>query len=572
MGDSIDNGYLVGSRGSVGSSLVAYLSNISEVNPLPPHYICPNCKEYILNTNTDDGFDLQPKLCPKCGKPLVINGHNIPFETFLGFHGEKVPDIDLNFSGEYQPNAHNFVKEMFGEHHTFRAGTIATVAQKTAYGYVKNYYETLNPDCQPNQAQINWVVSKCVDVKRTTGQHPGGIIIVPKEMDIFDFSPYNYPADDKTQNWYTTHFAFESLHDNLLKFDILGHDDPTTLRMLQNITNINPKDIPVQDEQVMKLFSSLDSLHIDSNDFLNIKVGSVGLPEFGTEFVRQMLVTAKPQSFADLIRISGLSHGTDVWLNNAANLISNMNMTLSDVITCRDDIMLTLIKLGIEPSVAFNVMESVRKGKGIKQEYIDILKKGNVPQWYIDSCMKIKYLFPKAHATAYVLMAWRIAWFKVHYPLAFYAAYFSIRCENFDIETICQGPEVIKAKIADIKRKLNDKFLKSTVKQKDIDMISVYEVALELYLRGFNIKKPDIDKSKAKEFVIDGKTLIVSFNKIPQLGNVAAHSIEEERTKKPFVSKEDLYNRTKISKSILEWMINVGMLDGLNDDDQLSLF
>lgn len=569
---SLDDGYLVGSRGSVGSSLVAYLSNISEVNPLPPHYICPNCKEYILNTNTDDGFDLQPKLCPKCGKPLVINGHNIPFETFLGFHGEKVPDIDLNFSGEYQPNAHNFVKEMFGEHHTFRAGTIATVAQKTAYGYVKNYYETLNPDCQPNQAQINWVVSKCVDVKRTTGQHPGGIIIVPKEMDIFDFSPYNYPADDKTQNWYTTHFAFESLHDNLLKFDILGHDDPTTLRMLQNITNINPKDIPVQDEQVMKLFSSLDSLHIDSNDFLNIKVGSVGLPEFGTEFVRQMLVTAKPQSFADLIRISGLSHGTDVWLNNAANLISNMNMTLSDVITCRDDIMLTLIKLGIEPSVAFNVMESVRKGKGIKQEYIDILKKGNVPQWYIDSCMKIKYLFPKAHATAYVLMAWRIAWFKVHYPLAFYAAYFSIRCENFDIETICQGPEVIKAKIADIKRKLNDKFLKSTVKQKDIDMISVYEVALELYLRGFNIKKPDIDKSKAKEFVIDGKTLIVSFNKIPQLGNVAAHSIEEERTKKPFVSKEDLYNRTKISKSILEWMINVGMLDGLNDDDQLSLF
>lgn len=575
---SLDDGYLVGSRGSVGSSLVAYLANISEVNPLPPHYLCPHCKTSVFNNNVDDGYDLPQKLCPNCGQPIIGNGHNIPFETFLGFHGEKVPDIDLNFSGEYQPRAHEFIRDMFGKEHAFRAGTIATVASKTAYGYVMNYFEEADPDNPPRQSEINWIVSKCVDVKRTTGQHPGGIIIVPKEMDIFDFSPYNYPADDKPTEeekdkaWFTSHFAFESLHDNLLKFDILGHDDPTTLRMLQNITNIDPKTIPFNDESVMKLFSSLESLNIRPEDFLNQEIGSTGLPEFGTSFVRKMLKATKPKTFADLVRISGLSHGTDVWLGNAEDLISKMNMTLSDVIACRDDIMVYLINKGVNPSVAFETMESVRKGRKIPEKYIEDLQKANIPQWYIDSCNKIKYLFPKAHATAYVIMAWRIAWFKIHYPLAFYAAYFSIRCEVFDIQTVTAGIEVIKEKITDIKKRMNDKLLKKSVTKKETDLLDVYEVALEMYLRGFKIKNPDLDKSLAKEFVIDGNSIIVPFNKIDKLGDVGASSIVDERNKRPFVSKEDLMSRAKISKTILETLETMGVLDELQEDNQLSLF
>lgn len=569
---SLDDGYLVGSRGSVGSSIVAYLSNISEVNPLPPHYLCPHCHTSIFNNNVDDGFDLPQKLCPNCGKPINGNGHNIPFETFLGFKGEKVPDIDLNFSGEYQPKAHEFIRDMFGKEHAFRAGTIATVASKTAYGYVMNYLDSLQNHIPVSQAQINWIVNKCVDVKRTTGQHPGGIIIVPQEMSIFDFSPYNYPADDKTQEWYTSHFAFESLHDNLLKFDILGHDDPTTLRMLQNITNINPKDIPFHDANVMQLFSSLEPLNIKSEDFLNIKVGAVGLPEFGTEFVRGMLNATHPQTFADLIRISGLSHGTDVWLNNAADLISKMNMTLSDVITCRDDIMLYLINKGIDPAIAFSTMEAVRKGKHIPPDNLKVLQEKHIPQWYIDSCNKIKYLFPKAHATAYVIMAWRIAWFKIHYPLAFYAAYFSIRCAAFDIDSICSGIEVIKEKITSIKHRMNDKATKKLVKNKEKDLLPVYEVALELYLRGFKILKPDLVKSKAKEFVIEGNGIICPFNKIDQLGDIGAESIVSERDKRIFISKEDLANRAKISKTIIEIMETMGMLDNLQEDSQMTLF
>lgn len=500
------------------------------------------------------------------------DGHNIPFETFLGFHGEKVPDIDLNFSGEYQPKAHEFIRQMFGKNHTFRAGTIATVADKTAYGYVMNYFDSLGLDHPVRQAEVNWIVKKCVEVKRTTGQHPGGIIIVPKEMDIFDFSPYNYPADDKSQTWYTTHFAFESLHDNLLKFDILGHDDPTTLRMLQNVTKINPKDIPFNDSAVMSLFSSLSSLNIDSEDFLGQKVGAVGLPEFGTEFVRGMLAVAKPQTFADLIRISGLSHGTDVWLNNAADLISKMHMTLADVIACRDDIMSTLIAKGIDASVAFKIMESVRKGKKISPEFMEILEKNNIPQWYIDSCNKIKYLFPKAHATAYVIMAWRIAWFKIHYPLAFYAAYFSIRTEVFDIKTICAGPEVIKQKILDYRKRLANPATKKLIKQKEKDLFSVYEVALEMYLRGFKVLKPDLTKSMAKEFVVDGNTIICPFNKIDSLGDVGALSLVVERNKKPFISKEDLLERASVSKTIVKTMEDLGMLDDLQEDNQISLF
>lgn len=571
---SLDDGYLVGSRGSVGSSMVAYLSNISEVNPLPPHYLCKKCKYINFDVGADDGFDLEMKICPKCGNLMYGDGHNIPFETFLGFKGDKVPDIDLNFSGEYQPIAHNFIRKMFGDDHTFRAGTISTVANKTAYGYVKNYFENYGLTNDIRTAEINHLVARCVNVKRTTGQHPGGIIIVPKEYEIYDFSPFNYPADDKNMDWYTTHFAFEFLHDNLLKFDILGHDDPTSLKMLYELTNVDPKTIPFKDNDVLALFNSLSSIGISSKDFFDEAVAACGLPEFGTEFVRKMLLATKPQSFSDLIRISGLSHGTDVWLNNAESLISKSNMLLSEVIGCRDDIMTYLIQKGIEPKVAFSVMETVRKGKGIKLEHEEILKKGNVPDWYIDSCKKIKYLFPKAHATAYVIMAWRIAWYKIHYPAAYYATYFSIRSQSFDLVTIVKGKEAIEEKILDIKKRLNVGRNKvSDVKQKEKDYLPVYEVAYEMYLRGYKVKNVDLYKSLPAKFSLDNDgTIIPSFNVIDGLGDVAAQSIVNARQEKSFMSKEDLLSRTKITKTILDLMDDIGIISNLDDDDQLSLF
>jgi DNA polymerase III subunit alpha, Gram-positive type len=562
---SLDDGYLVGSRGSVGSSLVATMQEITEVNPLPPHYVCPTCKhsEFFNDGSVGSGFDLPDKDCPNCGEHYKKDGHDIPFETFLGFKGDKVPDIDLNFSGEYQPRAHNYTKVLFGEDNVFRAGTIGTVADKTAYGYVKAYQQENN--LQLRGAEIDRLASGCTGVKRTTGQHPGGIIVVPDYMDIYDFSPIQFPADDKTSEWKTTHFDFHSIHDNLLKLDILGHDDPTVIRMLQDLSGIDPKTIPTDDPEVMKIFSGTESLGVTEEQIM-CKTGTLGIPEFGTRFVRQMLEDTKPTTFSELVQISGLSHGTDVWLGNAQELIHQKICNLSEVIGCRDDIMVYLIYQGLEPAFAFKIMESVRKGKGLSDEMEEEMRKNNVPEWYIDSCKKIKYMFPKAHAAAYVLMAVRIAYFKVHHPLLYYAAYFTVRAEDFDIDAMAKGSHSIRAKIEEI----NAKGLDASNKEKNL--LTVLELALEMSERGYSIKKVDLYKSSASEFIIDGNSLIPPFNSIPGLGTNAAFNIVKARDEGEFLSKEDLGQRGKVSKTILEYLDNHGCLEALPEQNQLSLF
>ncbi|RFU61563.1 PolC-type DNA polymerase III [Peribacillus glennii] len=562
---SLDDGYLVGSRGSVGSSLVATMTEITEVNPLPPHYVCPSCKhsEFFNDGSVGSGFDLPDKDCPNCGERYKKDGHDIPFETFLGFKGDKVPDIDLNFSGEYQPHAHNYTKVLFGEDNVFRAGTIGTVAEKTAYGYVKGYASDHNLHLRG--AEIDRLVAGCTGVKRTTGQHPGGIIVVPDYMDIYDFSPIQFPADDKTSEWKTTHFDFHSIHDNLLKLDILGHDDPTVIRMLQDLSGIDPKTIPTDDPEVMKIFSGTESLGV-TEDQIMCKTGTLGIPEFGTRFVRQMLEDTKPTTFSELVQISGLSHGTDVWLGNAQELIHNNICTLSEVIGCRDDIMVYLIYQGLEPSLAFKIMESVRKGKGLSDEFEAEMRKNEVPEWYIDSCKKIKYMFPKAHAAAYVLMAVRIAYFKVHLPLLYYAAYFTVRAEDFEIDAMVRGSQSIRSKIEEI----NAKGLDASTKEKNT--LTVLELALEMCERGFAFQKVDLYKSSADEFIIEGNTLIPPFNSIPGLGTNAALNIVRARGEGEFLSKEDLQQRGKISKTILEYLDKQGCLESLPDQNQLSLF
>jgi DNA polymerase III subunit alpha, Gram-positive type len=562
---SLDDGYLVGSRGSVGSSLVATMQEITEVNPLPPHYVCPTCKhsEFFNDGSVGSGFDLPDKDCPNCGEHYIKDGHDIPFETFLGFKGDKVPDIDLNFSGEYQPRAHNYTKVLFGEDNVFRAGTIGTVADKTAYGYVKAYQQENN--LQLRGAEIDRLASGCTGVKRTTGQHPGGIIVVPDYMDIYDFSPIQFPADDRSSEWKTTHFDFHSIHDNLLKLDILGHDDPTVIRMLQDLSGIDPKTIPTDDPEVMKIFSSTESLGVTEEQIM-CKTGTLGIPEFGTRFVRQMLEDTKPTTFSELVQISGLSHGTDVWLSNAQELIHNKICTLSEVIGCRDDIMVYLIYQGLEPAFAFKIMESVRKGKGLSEDMEEEMRKNNVPEWYIDSCKKIKYMFPKAHAAAYVLMAVRIAYFKVHHALLYYAAYFTVRAEDFDIDAMVKGSHSIKAKIDEI----NAKGLDASTKEKNL--LTVLELALEMNERGYSFKKVDLYKSSANEFIIEGDSLIPPFNSIPGLGTNAAFNIVKSRQEGEFLSKEDLQQRGKVSKTILEFLDNHGCLESLPEQNQLSLF
>ncbi|MRX70629.1 PolC-type DNA polymerase III [Bacillus lacus] len=562
---SLDDGYLVGSRGSVGSSFVATMTEITEVNPLPPHYVCPNCKksEFFNDGSVGSGFDLPDKDCPQCGTKYVKDGHDIPFETFLGFKGDKVPDIDLNFSGEYQPKAHNYTKDLFGEEYVYRAGTIGTVAEKTAYGYVKGYAGDHNLHLR--NAEIDRLVQGCTGVKRTTGQHPGGIIVVPDYMDIYDFSPIQFPADAAGSEWKTTHFDFHSIHDNLLKLDILGHDDPTVIRMLQDLSGIDPKTIPTDDPEVMKIFSGTESLGVTQEQIL-CKTGTLGIPEFGTRFVRQMLEDTKPTTFSELVQISGLSHGTDVWLGNAQELIHNGTCTLSDVIGCRDDIMVYLIYQGLEPSLAFKIMESVRKGKGLTPEMEEEMKKNNVPAWYIDSCLKIKYMFPKAHAAAYVLMAVRIAYFKVHLPLLYYAAYFTVRADDFEIDTMIKGSAAIKAKIEEI----NAKGLDASTKEKNL--LTVLEISLEMSERGYSLQKVDLYRSSASEFIIDGDTLIPPFNSIPGLGTNVALNIVKARQEGEFLSKEDLQQRGKVSKTLIEYLDNHGCLEALPDQNQLSLF
>ncbi|MFC0229900.1 PolC-type DNA polymerase III [Bhargavaea ullalensis] len=562
---SLDDGYLVGSRGSVGSSLVATMMEITEVNPLPPHYVCPSCKksEFITDGSIGSGFDLPRKDCGDCGVPMTKDGHDIPFETFLGFKGDKVPDIDLNFSGEYQPRAHNYTKELFGEDYVYRAGTIGTVAEKTAYGYVRGYMNDNNLTIRG--AEIDRLVQGCSGVKRNTGQHPGGIIVVPDTMDIYDFTPIQYPADDQESPWKTTHFDFHSIHDNLLKLDILGHDDPTVIRMLQDLSGMDPKTIPTDDPEVMKIFSGPESLGV-TEEQIRCKTGTLGIPEFGTRFVRQMLEDTRPSTFSELVQISGLSHGTDVWLGNAQELIHNKTCVLSEVIGCRDDIMVYLIYQGLEPSLAFKIMESVRKGKGLTPEFESEMKKQGVPDWYIDSCKKIKYMFPKAHAAAYVLMAVRIAWFKVHRPLLYYAAYFTVRASDFDLIGMNKGSATIRAKIDEIEAKGLD------ASPKEKSLLTVLELALEMCERGFRFAKVDLYKSKATEFVIEGDALIPPFNAVPGLGNNVARQIVEARAEGEFLSKEDLQQRGRVSRAIIDYMDELGCLEGMPEANQLSLF
>ena len=562
---SLDDGYLVGSRGSVGSSLVATMTEITEVNPLPPHYVCPNCKEseFFDDGSVGSGFDLPDKSCSKCDVPLFKDGHDIPFETFLGFKGDKVPDIDLNFSGEYQPQAHAYTKVLFGDDYVYRAGTIGTIAEKTAYGYVKGYQS--ENELTYRNAEVDRLVSGVTGVKRTTGQHPGGIIVVPDYMDIYDISPIQYPADDMGSEWKTTHFDFHSIHDNLLKLDILGHDDPTMIRMLQDLSGRDPKTIPVDDPEVMKIFSSTESIGVTPEQ-IDSKTGTLGIPEFGTKFVRQMLEETKPTTFSELVQISGLSHGTDVWLGNASELIYNGTCELKDVIGCRDDIMVYLIYAGLEPSLAFKIMESVRKGKGLSIDMEEAMIENDVPLWYIDSCKKIKYMFPKAHAAAYVLMAVRIAYYKVHHPMYYYASYFTVRAGDFDIGAMNKGSAAVRKVLQDIK----DKGFEATAKDKGL--YTVLEIALEMIERGFTFQKVDLYRSSATEFLIDGDTLLPPFNAVTGLGTNAAKQIVEARKGGEFLSKEDLQKRAKLSKSIIETLDNLGCLEGLPDENQLSLF
>ena len=573
---SLDEGYLVGSRGSVGSSFVATLTDITEVNPLSPHYRCPSClfSTFKMNeeekhrygirpeeeafqeilANSESGFDLPDGICPCCGVKMIKDGHDIPFETFLGFKGDKVPDIDLNFSGEYQPLAHLYCREVFGTDFAFRAGTIGTVAEKTAFGYVKGFLEDTNQEMR--KAEIERLAKGCEGVRRTSGQHPGGIIVVPNYMDIYDITPIQYPADDPNAEWRTTHFDFHSIHDNLLKLDILGHDDPTVIRYLQDLSGIDPKDIPTDDPEVYKLFSSTESLGVTAEQ-IRSTTGSYGVPEFGTSFVRNMLEDTKPKSFAELVKISGLSHGTDVWLNNAADLVNGHEkfgkVEFKNVIGCRDDIMVYLMYGGLEPATAFKIMEFVRKGMASKlpdvwKEHEEEMRKHNIPEWYIWSCGQIKYMFPKAHATAYVLMAIRIAWFKVHHPIYYYCAYFSKRADTFEIETMIKGPDAIRKRLDEIEEKGFD----ATPKEKNL--VTILEIALEMTERGFHFQNFNIEESQAIDFKIseDKKSLIPPFTALDGLGENVAQQIISAREEEPFSTVKDVQQRGKVSKSLVE--------------------
>ncbi|WP_448376448.1 PolC-type DNA polymerase III [Fervidobacterium sp.] len=561
-----EDGYVVGSRGSVGSSLVAHLVGITEVNPLPAHYRCPECKYFELHEEVGSGYDLPDKRCPKCGAKFEKAGQDIPFEVFMGFEGDKVPDIDLNFSGEYQERAHKFIEELFGKSHVFRAGTISTIADRSAIGYVRAYMEdkngnVINPLNTAEQERLAMYVS---GVKRTTGQHPGGLMIVPNDYEIHDFTPYQHPANDKKSGVFTTHFAYEYIHDDLIKLDALGHDDPTMIRLLYEYSGIDPMTIPMDDKATISIFSSLKVLGVDSKE-LGTDIGTIGIPEFGTDFVMGMLRDTKPKTFAELVRISGLSHGTDVWLGNAQMLIEKKLATLSEVISCRDDIMIYLIHKGVPPSNAFKIMENVRKGKGLKDEEVNIMKEHGVPEWFIESCKKIKYLFPKAHAVAYVSMAFRIAYFKVHHPLPFYAAFFSTKGDEFDAELVLRGKEAIKSRLNELNNNP-----KKDVKEKNEE--KVLQAALEMILRGYGFKKPDLRRSHYSRFIIDGKDLIIPFNKIHGIGENVARSIFEQREVKMFTSIEDLMTRAKVTKAQIEVLKRLGVLDELPETDQASLF
>ena len=566
---SNEDGYIVGSRGSVGSSFVANMTGITEVNSLPPHYRCPNCKySDFTDYGYACGFDLPDKDCPECGTKMVKDGIDIPFETFLGFNGDKEPDIDLNFSGEYQAKAHRYTEVIFGKGTTFKAGTVGTVADKTAFGYVKKYYEERGIPI--NNAEVLRIAQGCTGIKRTTGQHPGGIIVVPKGREIYEFCPVQHPADDPNSDIITTHFDYHSIDQNLLKLDILGHDDPTMIRMLFDITGIDPTKVPLDDKETMSIFSSTDALGVTPEQ-IKSKVGSYGIPEFGTKFVRGMLVDTKPTTFDELIRISGLSHGTDVWLGNAQSLIDEGTVTLNEAICCRDDIMIYLIKKGLPPNHAFKIMETVRKGKALKDPekwagYVAMMRENNVPEWYIKSCEKIKYMFPKAHAAAYVTNAFRIAWFKVHQPKAYYAAYFTIRADEFDSDIMCYGKEKVINKMKEIDLAGN------SATTKDKNMYAILELVLEMYERGINFLPIDLYKSHATKFIVEEDGIRPPLNSIPGLGTVAAEGIDDAKKEGKFMSIDDMKIRSKIGKSVIELLDRVGCLKGMSQSNQMSLF
>ena len=567
---SNEDGYLVGSRGSVGSSFVATMSGITEVNPLSPHYYCPEChfsdfdSPEVKEFSGRAGCDMPDRKCPVCGADLKKEGFDIPFETFLGFKGNKEPDIDLNFSGEYQSKAHAYCEVIFGYGQTYRAGTIGTLADKTAFGYIKNYYEERG--IRKRNCEIDRIVQGCVGVRRTTGQHPGGIVVLPVGEEINTFTPVQHPANDMTTSIITTHFDYHSIDHNLLKLDILGHDDPTMIRMLEDLTGIDAQKIPLDEPKVMSLFQNTSALGIAPEDIGGCPLGSLGIPEFGTDFVIQMLIDTKPQSFSDLIRISGLSHGTDVWLGNAQTLIEEGKATISTAICTRDDIMIYLINMGLESELSFTIMESVRKGKGLKPEWEEVMTEHGVPDWYIWSCKKIKYMFPKAHAAAYVMMAWRIAYCKVYYPLAYYAAFFSIRATSFNYELMCQGKEKLNYFMADYERR------KDILTKKEQDTLKDMKIVQEMYARGFEFVPVDLFTAKAHAFqIIDGK-LMPSLDSIEGLGDKAADAVVEAAKDGKFLSKDDFRQRTKVSKTVIDLMGDLGILGDLPESNQLSLF
>ena len=612
---SLDDGYLVGSRGSVGSSLVATFMDITEVNPLPPHYLCPKCRFSAFKKTeeerrlfgqtdfeekiqrllelTDCGWDLPNQNCPVCNTPLHKDGHDIPFETFLGFKGDKVPDIDLNFSGDYQSVVHEYIRKLFGQNYAFRAGTIGTCASKTAYAMVRDYYEKLNAEREGRQeppllirrAEMERLAKGIEGSKKTSGQHPGGIVVVPNNKEIFDVTPIQYPGDSTDTSWKTTHFDYHTFESNLFKLDVLGHDDPTMIRYLMDFVHkepmefpfSDPKDIPVDDREVYRLLSGTDVLKLSPSDIAS-DVASYGIPEFGTNFVRGMLRESRPQSFSELVKISGLSHGTDVWNSNAQDLISGRRrdygkIDFKDIIGCRDDIMVDLINYGMPQTLAFEIMEFVRKGKAPANpekwgSYADLMRQSGVPEWYIWSCSKIKYMFPKAHATAYVLMAMRIAWFKLYRPIYFYAAYFSKRAPIFDVEPFYQGEEGIRKRMSEIDKAGND------ASDRDKNFYTVLELALEMLKRNFEFAPIDIHHSHATDFLImeDKKTLLLPFIVVDSLGINVANSIIEARNERPFISKQDIRNRTRLSKTLFERLENLGTFDGMIEEDQVSLF
>ena len=571
---SVADGYLVGSRGSVGSSFVAYMAGITEVNSLQAHYLCPKChyvdfdSDYVKSFSGRSGCDMEDRICPVCGEPLMKEGHDIPFETFLGFKGNKEPDIDLNFSGDYQSKAHAYTEVIFGKGKTFRAGTVGTLADKTAYGYAMHYYE--EHEQHKRSCELDRISSGCVGVRRTTGQHPGGIIVVPHGEEIYSFTPVQHPANDQTTKIITTHFDYHSIDHNLLKLDILGHDDPTMIRMLEDITGVDATKIRLDDPEVLSLFHGLEALHIKPEDIGGTDLGSLGIPEFGTEFVMQMLRDTKPKAFSDLVRISGLSHGTDVWLGNAQTLIQEGKAQISTAICTRDDIMIYLIDKGVESEQSFKIMESVRKGKGLTPDYEKVMKEHDVPDWYLWSCKKIKYMFPKAHAVAYVMMGIRIAWFKIHEPLAYYAAFFTIRATAFDYGLMCQGKAAIDNHIKAYKANPN-------LSKKEQDTLRDMKIVQEFYARGFEFLKIDLYQSDAIKFQVVEDKLLPPFSVIEGMGGIAAEALavaahaETERGEK-FLSKDDIRQKAKVSQTVLDTMAELGLLGGLPESNQLSIF